>query len=44
MKEQEIEGIKEAVEQVLKPTSATPEPPAESLLSVTPANVNGKPV
>jgi len=43
LKEQEIQGIAEAVEQVLKPPAA-PEAPAGSILSVTPANVSGKPV
>jgi len=43
LKEQELQGINEAVEQVLKPPSA-PEAPADPLLSVTPASVSGKPV
>jgi len=43
LKEQETQGIAEAVEQVLKPPSAA-EAPADPLLSVTPASVSGKPV
>lgn len=43
MKEQEIQGMAEAVEQVLKPPIAT-EPTADTLLSVTPTSVAGNPV
>jgi hypothetical protein len=43
MKEQETQGMAEAVEQVLK-TPAAPEPPVDPLLSVTPTSVSGKPV
>ena len=43
LKEQETQGMTEAVEQVLKAPSAA-EPPADSLLTVTPTSVSGKPV
>jgi len=43
LKEQETQGMTEAVEQVLK-AQAPSEPPADPLLSVTPASVTGKPV
>ncbi len=43
LKEQETQGMAEAVEQVLKPPTAV-EPPTDPLLSVTPASVTGKPV
>jgi len=43
LKEEETQGMAEAVEQVLKPPTAT-EPPRDPLLSVTPASVTGKPV
>ena len=43
LKEQETQGMAEAVEQVLKPPTAS-EPPTDPLLSVTPASVTGKPV
>ncbi|HUL34809.1 MAG TPA: hypothetical protein VL128_13060 [Candidatus Eisenbacteria bacterium] len=43
LKEQEIQGISEAVEQVLKPPPA-PDAQSDPLLSVTPTSVSGKPV
>jgi hypothetical protein len=43
LKEQEMLGMAEAVEQVLKPP-VSPEAPVDPLLSVTPASVSGKPV
>jgi hypothetical protein len=43
VKEQETQGMAEAVEQVLKAPAAS-EPPADPLLSVTPASVTAKPV
>jgi hypothetical protein len=43
MKEQETQGMTEAVEQVLK-APAPAEPPGDPLLSVTPASVTAKPV
>jgi hypothetical protein len=43
LKEQEAQGMTEAVEQVLKAPSAV-ETTADPLLSVTPASVTGKPV
>ena len=43
LKEQETQGMAEAVEQVLKPPTAS-EPPTDPLLSVTRASVTGKPV
>jgi hypothetical protein len=43
MKEQETQGMAEAVEQVLK-APAPAEPPADPLLSVTVSSVTGKPV
>ena len=43
MKEQETQGMAEAVEQVLKAPSAA-EPSGDPLLSVTPASVTAKPV
>src|SRR5579883_370178 len=43
LKEQEMQGIAEAVDQVLKPQPSA-EPPSDPLLSVTPASVSGKPV
>ncbi len=43
MKEQETQGMAEAVEQVLKEPTVT-EPAGDPLLSVTPASVTGKPV
>jgi len=44
LKEQEVQGITEAVDQVLKSPSAPEAPAADPLLSVTPASVSGKPV